>query len=307
VAPIRKTFIEPVARQQLQPVTEMPAAPELSAPNKENVIADLKIASAINAHKPFLAPAKTAPFKGTGVLPVIEPPQMAAHDIGEPGVIALISLPDRPIRVGDVVAVPPANQIATAHPGGRPGIQNAGSSGAGNGVWTGSDIEAGGGELPVAGTTRLTLPKNGKFGVVVTGTSAAAPYAESIGALSGKIVYSVFLDVGLRKRWLLQYCLPKTEEQKSGVKGHAEPLDAPWPYLIVRPNAVSATNADYVVVHGTITSDGRFDQLGLVFPKELDKKELLMSSLNEWTFRAATRDGAPAAVEILLIVPRQPD
>jgi hypothetical protein len=405
--PIRKTFVAPVAQQKPKPIVAMPAAPELSAPNKEIMVADLKVAaSPINAHKAFLMPAKTAPIKGTGAQPVVEPPQIAAaHDLSDTSVTALISLPDAPVRSAQVVVVPPANQIAAAGaPGGtgsgigagkrgeglgggnQTGIQNQASGGAAgpgdvrsrgagargdgsdgasssgassdgsksgapssgavsSGAVSSGAVSSGGGalragitpgrgglgspgdgaapdngasgkygrgvggdgDLPLVGMTRLTMPKEGKFGVVVAGTSAAAPYAESIGALSGKMVYSVFLDVGLRKKWLLQYCLPRAEEQKSGVRGRAEPLEAPWPYLVARPNKPGTSSPDYVVVHGTITTDGRFDKLALVFPRELDKTDNLMRSLTEWTFRPASRNGVPADVEILLIVPRQPD
>lgn len=59
------------------------------------------------------------------------------------------------------------------------------------------------------------------------------------------------------------------------------------------------------MVHGILTPEGRFEQLALVFPGELEKKDLLMSSLKRWTFRPATRDGVPSAIEILLIIPSQ--
>lgn len=153
------------------------------------------------------------------------------------------------------------------------------------------------------GTTRLNLPKDGKFSVVVSGSSPAGPYAESAGALSGKMVYSVYISVGLRKKWILQYCLAKAEEQKIAVRGRALPIEAPWPYVIVRPETMSFS--EYVIVHGILGADGRFDQLGLLFPGDLEKKDLLISSLKQWTFRAATRDGVPSEVEILLIIPGQ--
>jgi hypothetical protein len=350
IKPVRKNFVAPVAREKPKPVVNMPAAPELSAPNRETTIADLKIASDLlsKVTRPFRAPAKTAPIRGTGVQPVAEPPQIGTSDLAEAAVTPLISLPDAPLRSGQVVVVPPANQIAAAGAGsggagggggsggstnqnqgsrgvvgtgvsassGAAGSSVAGTSGlgagasangaSGNGASGTGASGSGEGDLPLSATTRLTMPKEGKFGLIVAGTSAAAPYAESIGALSGKMVYSVFLDVGLRKKWLLQYCLPRAEEQKVAVRGRAEPLGAPWPYLVVRPSA-TRLSAEYVVVHGMITADGRFDKLALVFPRELDKNDLLMRSLAEWTFRPASRDGVAADVEILLIVPRQPD
>jgi hypothetical protein len=153
--------------------------------------------------------------------------------------------------------------------------------------------------------TRLTLPKDGHYGVVVAGSAPAAPYPESVGALGGKMVYTVYLRVGLRKKWILQYCLPKLAEQRIKTRGSATPLDAPWPFLILRPDQLSASGEEYVLVHGMITSEGHFDQLAMIFPEELEKKDLLISSLKKWEFRPSSRDGVPTTVEVLLIIPRE--
>jgi hypothetical protein len=158
--------------------------------------------------------------------------------------------------------------------------------------------------VPV-GLTRITLPKDGKFGVVVSGSADTTRYPESVGALTGKVVYTVYLRVGLRKNWILQYCLPKTTDKGAAVRGSATPLEAPWPFLIMRPDRLSAADPDYIMVRGMLTSAGQFDQLAMVFPEELEKKELLLKSLKLWEFRPANRDGEPTAVEVLLIIPRE--
>jgi hypothetical protein len=181
----------------------------------------------------------------------------------------------------------------------------AGGSGAGS---TGSGTGGPGGSLAgTTGVTRFTLPKDGHYGVVVVGSAPAAPYPETIGALGGKMVYTVYLRVGLRKKWILQYCLPKAAEQRIKVRGSATPLDAPWPFLILRPDQLSDSGEEYVVVHGMITSEGHFDQLAMIFPEQLEKKDLLISSLSKWEFRPSSRDGVPTTVEVLLIIPRETD
>ena len=154
----------------------------------------------------------------------------------------------------------------------------------------------------ISGVTRIDLPKDGKFGVVVLGSAGSARYPEAAGALGGKIVYTVYLRVGLRKNWILQYCLPRTVENS---KGHATAVDAPWPFLIMRPDRWSASDPDYIMMHGMITSAGHFDQIEVVFPNELEKKDLLLSSLKTWAFRPASLDGEPTPVEVLLIIPRE--
>ncbi len=159
----------------------------------------------------------------------------------------------------------------------------------------------------LAGVTRITLPKDGKFGVVVLGSAGSTPYPESVGALGGKVVYTVYLKVGLRKSWILQYCLPKTKTGGQGaVNGtSATTLAAPWPFLILRPDQLADSDTDYIIVHGMLNSAGQFDQLAMVFPAELDKRDLLLKSLKLWAFRPASRDGEPVAVEVLLIIPRE--
>jgi hypothetical protein len=157
----------------------------------------------------------------------------------------------------------------------------------------------------LAGVTRIELPKDGKFGVVVLGSTASVPYPESVGALSGKVVYTVYLKVGLRKSWILQYCLSKAGAP-DGVGGRSVvPIEAPWPFLIMRPDQRSASDPDYIIVHGKLTTEGKFEQLAMVFPEELDTKELIVKSLNLWAFRPAKRDGVPVGVEVLLIIPRE--
>jgi hypothetical protein len=159
----------------------------------------------------------------------------------------------------------------------------------------------------LTGATRLELPKDGKFGVVVLGSTASVPYPESAGALSGKVVYTVYLKVGLRKSWILQYCLAKAAAPE-GLGGRSVvPVEAPWPFLIMRPDQRSTSDPDYIIVHGKLTAEGKFEQLAMVFPEELDTKELIVKSLNLWAFRPAKRDGVPVGVEVLLIIPRQPE
>jgi hypothetical protein len=156
----------------------------------------------------------------------------------------------------------------------------------------------------IAGLTRITQPKDGKFAVVMQGSADSARYSESVGALSGKVVYTVYLRVGLRKNWILQYCLPKTAAKSLAA---TTPLQAPWPFLLMRLDRPSAADPEYIMVRGMLTAEGHFDQLAMIFPDQLENKDMLLNSLKLWEFRPARRDGEPVAVEVLLIIPREAD
>jgi hypothetical protein len=152
--------------------------------------------------------------------------------------------------------------------------------------------------------TRIQRPTDGRHNSVVLGVSAPESYPESAGVLSGKIVYTVYLQVGLAKSWILQFCLPGAGETAANTgKGRVAALDAPWPFVIVRP-ASGGLNGDYTLIHGFVNAQGRFEQMALVVPDEAAKKELL-GALQQWEFRPASRDGQPTSVEILLIIPHR--
>jgi hypothetical protein len=147
--------------------------------------------------------------------------------------------------------------------------------------------------------TRITQPKDGKFGIVVSGSSASELFPDTAGMLSGTIVYTVYVRVGQRKNWILQYCLAKGAEPGSA------PIDAPWPFLMLRPDTLNAADQDYVVIRAVINSNGQFEQLGLVYPGEVAEQEKLLGALRQWAFRPASRAGQAVAVETLLIIPKQ--
>lgn len=193
--------------------------------------------------------------------------------------------------------------LASAGTGNANGIGRSSNGSASSIAGTGTGVDAPLNTGLEPGMKEFTFPKDGKFNVVVLGSTSAAPYPESSDALSGKVVYTVYLRVGQRRNWILQYCLPKSAVTTPGAQGTRTPLEAPWPYLVVRPEHPSDSN--YVLVHGTISADGSFEQLAMVYPSELENKDLLLRSLDKWAFRPAKRDGVPTPVEMLLIIPRE--
>ena len=252
-----------------------------------------------NAQKPTPpSPSGSSNTAGEKNAPSPAPAKPTAAARNEPAAPAKSNVPSVPEPVVAVVSgTGPANLSANANPAAVavPGDGTRGSNGGGVAI----DAEAG---LPnIPGTTRITQPRDGTFAAVVQGSSESVRYPASVGVLSGKVVYTVYLRVGLRKSWILQYCVPKNAPKSAT----GTPVEAPWPFQILRPDRWGSAVPDYVVVHGMLNTAGRFDDLAMVFPQTLETKDLLLNSLQQWTFRPATRDGQPMAVEIVLIIPRE--
>ncbi len=181
---------------------------------------------------------------------------------------------------------------------GGPGAQ----TGAATGPNQGSDAGSGLGSEP--SVTRIALPKDGKFDVVVVGSSLAEKYPETVGLWGGRLAYTVYLHVGLGKSWILQYSMPRAAE--AAAAGNVTRPEAPWPYDIVRPNlAPGDLNADAVMVHGFVNVAGRFEKLAIVFPPEFTQTKFMLDALEQWHFRPAMQNGQIASVEVLLIIPEQ--
>lgn len=208
-------------------------------------------------------------------------------------------------------------QGTTGNSAGAVGMQNgtkAGSganSGAGNNLGNANtnsaSINAGaGGQGTQSSFTRINLPQNGQFGVVVVGSSMAEEFPETAPLWGSRLVYSVYLHVGLAKSWILQYSLPPATEASTA--GNVNHIDAPWPYYIVRPNESPANvNADALMVHGFVNESGHFETMAVVFPPNFRHSEPVLQALQQWQFRPAKHNGLAAKVEVLLIIPEDVD
>ena len=187
------------------------------------------------------------------------------------------------------------------------------SPGTGNGNGQGAGHNAGSGSGPTGGqgtgdsdygtVTRINVPKNGQYNVVVVGSSLDEQYPETAEVWKGRLAYSVYLHVGLQKSWILQYSLPRAADSASA--GSAK-LDAPWPFYIVRPNLnPDDASSDAVMVHGFVDEAGHFEKLSVVFPTDMGyaREQLVLTALQQWQFRAGLHNGQIAKLEVLLIIP----
>jgi hypothetical protein len=155
-------------------------------------------------------------------------------------------------------------------------------------------------------TERFTLPRDGQFGAVVVGVSLAEAYPEMSSVWNDRVAYTVYLHVGLKKSWILQYSLPRAEEVAES--GNITRLEAPWPYNIVRPNlSPDSFNSDALLIHGFVNGAGRFESLGVAFPPDFRQAQFVLDALNQWQFRPAAKDGQTLRVEVLLIIPDERD
>ena len=157
------------------------------------------------------------------------------------------------------------------------------------------------------GTARIEMPRNGNYEVVVTQNAGVIPGSADF--LRGRPVYSVYLHAGDKKDWILQYCLPASDEapRKNSVVirlGDAAPVGGPYAVVMLRPAVTfAAPDIRYAMVHGFINTDGHFEQLNEVGDRALRNMPELLQALAGWEFRPATKDGVPIMVEVLLCIP----
>jgi hypothetical protein len=317
---------------------EVAVRPSLEAPNQEVHIADLKMSStAFDTKAPLPPPSTTSPISASAPVQSQKIPETASKDSGKPTSASVISLSNVQLQEG-TAALPMINEVApTPFPGslsaGQPkslsqtgngksdGKQNGASAGQTSGDQAGnmgaaSGAAGQGGANGVSGvgasvTTganqptviHITLPRDGKFGVVVVGSSIAEDYPETVHIWSGRLAYTVYLHVGVAKNWILQYSIPRSQD--AATAGGASRPDAPWPYDMTRPSIDADANTDAIMVHGFVNTSGRFEQLAVVFPTELAEAKFLLHALQQWQFRPAMQNGQATAVEILLIIPDQ--
>jgi len=326
-----RTIVLPLPHQ----ATGADVRPSLDAPNEELNLADVSIASTDRTPRILtLLPSTTSPVVARRPELVQMVPATTSNSSAQPTPAAVISLSDLRMREG-TATLPPGNSTAPATSRGtltqaRPGQSSqagnsnpagrAGDLGAGKGAgdsrnrpegfrdavakseWQGGEDGAGTGSKP--STERILLAKDGKFGVVVVGSSIAEKYPETAELWAGRLAYTVYLHVGLAKSWILQYSVPRAAD--AAVAGNVAHLEAPWPYCIVRPNiAAGAIDADALMVHGFVNQSGRFEALTVAFPEDFPQTSLVLDALKQWEFRPAMQNGKIARVEVLLIIPEE--
>jgi hypothetical protein len=311
-----------------QKIMSAKVQPAVDPPNEEPNLADIDMSSVETATNQPVLPSSTSPLVVLAKDPAQAPPQTTSTTSTQPTPATIVSLSD--LRAQGTVILPPANQSASAsssgliaagspedvgkadgsslgHGGAANGNPSASGAAKGAGANSGADPPASGvGAGNFGSVAKYVLPKDGQFGVVVVGNSLEETYPEAAELWAGRLAYTVYLHVGLRKSWILQYALPADAVVSAG--GNAAKLAAPWPYTIVRPNlAPGAITTDAIMIHGIIDKAGRFASLAVAFPAQFQQAAFVLSSLRQWEFRPASQAGQPTAVEVLLIIPDEED
>lgn len=156
--------------------------------------------------------------------------------------------------------------------------------------------------------TEVLRPGNGTFDVVVLASGGAGHFPGTDGILAGRLVYTVHVRAGMRTDWILQFSLPKSMEGSRSSARASLPVEASYPFRMLRPDVTFAPEVEYLVVHGVINPAGRFEQLEWIGePPAESEQEAVLQALGGWELRPAKRDGAPVTVEILLIIPGSSD
>jgi hypothetical protein len=272
--------------------------PVLQRPNNETRPDDIQISSSdLPSSALKLVASTTSPVVVQGPQDANHIPETASTSNQTPTPAAILSISDLHAPEA-VVAVPRVNQSAPAST---------------EGTSIGTSSSAGGRELAQGGengssnnpsTRRITLPKNGKFSMVLVGNTQEELYPETAGMWSGRLAYTVYLHVGTARSWILQYSLPRVSDNAGN--GNSAHLEAPWPTDILLPNLTSGViNADAVIVHGFLNKSGRFENLSVSFPPQFALSKFVLDSLRQWQFRPSTQNGVPTGTEILLIIPEE--
>jgi hypothetical protein len=327
----KKVVVKNIVAPLPEKLTASDFKPSVKAPNDEINLGDLGISSTkMSTDKLPVLPTTTSPLVVHGPNMVQLAPVTTSQTQAQPTPTAVMSISDLRMPEG-TVTLPPVNQTtiqnqsgvlapgqaaggnATEKPAGSGAAQGTGNAGQTNGAAgnkTGTSppatVSPAAADTGVAEneltTMHITLPKDGQFGAVVVGSNLEEKFPELSSVWNDRVAYTVYLHVGLKKSWILQYSIPRSADAAQA--GNVVRLESPWPYNIVRPNIPSGSfSSDAVMVHGFVNPAGRFEGLSIAFPPDFQQAKFVVDALSQWQFRPAAEDGKPARVEVLLIIP----
>ena len=332
--------IQPGNRTAKLDPPKLNSTPHLDAPNREILTSDLRMASLPSApvsSLPLPPAATTMPVRVLDATQNPSGPTSIDPFIGDP--VHVMALSPDPAPLTDALKalfVPAGNQLARL-PGSPPLFGFPGSGDGSGDVGGAANASSGsgepGGDTPNApellhslagdahifglltppglnGTPlRVLHPAGGVFDVVVVQTSNSEAFSAGADALSGRPIYTVYLQVGAPKEWIMEYCLPNASgpAQAGSIVslGNPEPITAPYPTVTVRPPEDWRHGSDYLLVHGFLDENGRLREMKILASDnpQAPLTDAVLQYLPYWEFRPAVVDGHPVKVEVVLAVP----
>jgi len=219
-------------------------------------------------------------------------------------------------------------------PGGTPGgvgvrppsVAPAGpvTGGGGTGRGAGGGAGTGGSGLVLAadGTVgiRVVHPSTGRHDVMVVHSGVEQILPEARGLLQGDPVYTVYLNVGWNREWIMHYCVPREgpagAKQVGGVVSLGDapppPVRAPYPLTTVvppqnqtppaPPNLVGRKRAP-MLFYGYLEAQGTLSGMKMKGTDETGFGAKVLKALESWDMRPATKGDAPTRVQVILLVP----
>jgi hypothetical protein len=332
--------IAPGRTEAPSPAARPAATPVLAVPNRETNVADVNVAM---PSKQTQAPALPAPNSAT--VPVrmrdVTENHTASFDPLAGQAVNVVALAaDRTDNRRVVIPRGLQNIPDTSAPGNSaqtgsaaaPSAQTKGANGTGNGASSTNSARPGtaaanssenaahrGDAATAAATsaaatparpapapvTRIDHAANGSFDVVIMQSAARDDLPDVAGILSGNPVYTVYLRVGDRKEWLLEYCEPvKESAQASSYQiniDDAGSVTPPYPVSTVIPNSIlSQPIPKHIVVQGMLLANGT---LHITKIPDGPLTAELSALLSQWQFRPALKNKKAIDVEILLVIP----
>jgi hypothetical protein len=195
-----------------------------------------------------------------------------------------------------------------AGPGGAGTVPGAG----GGGGEVESSFGIAGGTVRVLeaadGSRALNYPADGYFDVIVLETKLGPGLPSAEDLLAGRPIHTAYLNVGLRKEWILQYCVQGARQEaadsSSGIVSLApEPtLKAPFVRRAFLPRASQFDSPNYLAFVGVIGAAGHVQSLRAI-GEDSAAHQALLPFLSKWAFRPATEDDKPVPIEFVLVIP----
>ncbi len=304
------------------------ASPSIQPPNREPEIGDLRF-----AQPPVTTPRPKLTRAPANVAPVALPPgtEESRPDLpgsplppGEP--LNLVTILQNPGPRAGAYLLELGNRTPAAGPGGGPGSGGGASQRAGAEIQSPADVLRTGepGTAPDS-QARPSSPEGAAApsgeaaaagrrqpGVIIVQESGHDGGLEGAEMLSGRPVYTVYLDVpGSPSRWMMQYCLPDSRSRSFEAPAEGvirilprRRIEPPYPVQKASVSfAAPERRVKRLVLYAMVNQRGEVENIKLVRGAGGEADHAAIAALQRWSFRPALQGEEPVTVEALFGIP----